>query len=341
MYEAPDIPAQSSEESIPLMDATTQAMNDATTAATQGEWDPSSLFTLDKISAWVVFDVLLFFAALIYVFAIPTGKKKKSIAPPSSSSSSSSISPSSRIYKIAVGSKNPVKLNAALQGVKEALKPIADEEGKGEDEEKLVEAVGYDVKSGVSDQPMSDEETKTGACNRARAAFAAYVDANNGRKPDFAIGLEGGIVVEPSSEQMECSAWMAAFDGTNMGTSRTCSFTLPPEISRLVKGGMELGDADDVFFKKVNSKQKAGTVGSLTRGAIDRTKYYVQAVILALIPLLWKNIYFPAPNEQQPLDEVADQERAKWEKKLEEKGKAIANRKLAIAVEAKPPESPK
>ena len=50
--------------------------------------------------------------------------------------------------------------------------------------------------------------------------------------------------------------------------------------------GMELGDADDAVFNDTNSKQKGGTVGKLTHGAIDRTAYYVHALHMALIPFL-------------------------------------------------------
>jgi len=41
-----------------------------------------------------------------------------------------------------------------------------------------------------------------------------------------------------------------------------------------------------VKFRK-NSKQKSGAVGHLTKGVIDRTAYYVPAVVLAYIP--WEN----------------------------------------------------
>ena len=49
---------------------------------------------------------------------------------------------------------------------------------------------------------------------------------------------------------------------------------------------MELGDADDAVFSDVNSKQKGGTVGKVTHGAIDRTAYYVHTLMLALVPFV-------------------------------------------------------
>jgi len=54
---------------------------------------------------------------------------------------------------------------------------------------------------------------------------------------------------------------------------------------------MELGQADDEVFYEDNSKQKGGSVGILTKGKLNRTEYYQQAVLLALIPFLQKNLY--------------------------------------------------
>lgn len=53
--------------------------------------------------------------------------------------------------------------------------------------------------------------------------------------------------------------------------------------------GIELGHANDQVFAEHNSKQKGGALGSLTNGLLGRTEYYVQAVILALVPHV-KNI---------------------------------------------------
>ena len=55
-------------------------------------------------------------------------------------------------------------------------------------------------------------------------------------------------------------------------------------MAALVRAGAELGAADDAYFGRVNGKQHDGTVGMLTRGAITRTTYYVQPLVLALLP---------------------------------------------------------
>jgi inosine/xanthosine triphosphatase len=148
---------------------------------------------------------------------------------------------------------------------------------------------GIDVPSGVNDQPFSDDETKRGAVNRAKAVFDEYTK-QHGCSPDFSVGLEGGV--QTVSNDLECFAWIAVYNGSQLGCSRTASFNLPPVIKNLViNEGLELGDADDKVFSTVNSKQKGGTVGKLTRGVIDRAQYYETAVVLAMIPFLWPSLY--------------------------------------------------
>lgn len=184
---------------------------------------------------------------------------------------------------IAVGSKNPVKVKAATDGIIKALCLDFD----------IVESFKYDVASGVPDQPVGDEETKLGAINRAKAAYSEHVRATN-ENPSFSVGLEGGVskCAYEDDKHLECFAWIAIFNGSNVGLARTASFGLPNIIKTLVlKDGLELGDADDKVFGTVNNKQFSGTVGRLTNGIIDRTAYYEHAVILATIPFQWKDLY--------------------------------------------------
>lgn len=60
------------------------------------------------------------------------------------------------------------------------------------------------------------------------------------------------------------------YNGEKFGSARTASFFLPEAIATLVKGGLELGDADDKVFGSTNNKQSGGTVGHLTNGVIGR-----------------------------------------------------------------------
>ena len=174
------------------------------------------------------------------------------------------------MIKIAVASRNPVKMDA----VKEGLSVFLNDE---------IELVGVSVKSGVPDQPMSDAETLKGAAIRvenARLQFPGY---------DFYVGVEGGV--EETVSGLMAFAWIVISNGEKVGKARTAGFFLPPEVAKLVHQGMELGDADDIVFAKQNSKQQNGAIGLLTNDAITRKNLYLPAVQMAFIPFLNPELY--------------------------------------------------
>lgn len=165
--------------------------------------------------------------------------------------------------RIVVGSENPVKINAALLGFQRMFP------------ERTFEATGVSAASGVPDQPVGDEQTLTGARNRALAARQKNPSAN------FWVGMEGGVIAR--GEKMDAFAWIVVLSKSAECEARTATFELPMKVTELVRGGMELGHADDQVFQRSNSKQKRGAVGLLTDNVIDRTEYYAHAVILALV----------------------------------------------------------
>ena len=173
--------------------------------------------------------------------------------------------------KVVVASKNPVKIDAVKQGF-EKMFPSAD-----------FEFVGVSVPSGVSDQPSNNDETLEGAFNRATNANKEMPGA------DYWVGVEGGI--QKIGHEMEAFAWVVVKSSTQSGKSRTGTFFLPKKIVHLIDDGKELGEANDIVFKKTNSKQENGAVGILTGNVIDRTKYYLEAIILALIPFKNEQLY--------------------------------------------------
>lgn len=131
---------------------------------------------------------------------------------------------------------------------------------------------------------MSDAETYKGALNRVTAASVKVPEA------DFWVGIEGGV--EEKNNEMEVFAWIVIKSNENLvGKGRTGTFFLPPKVSDLIHQGKELGEADDIVFGKMNSKQKNGAVGILTGDVIDRTTFYVDAIVLALIPFRNKALY--------------------------------------------------
>jgi non-canonical (house-cleaning) NTP pyrophosphatase len=73
----------------------------------------------------------------------------------------------------AIGSDNKAKISAMEMSIKQAFPSMQ------------FSVVGVKVQSKVSDQPMSDSESITGARNRAKAALELVPNA------EFGVGLEG------------------------------------------------------------------------------------------------------------------------------------------------------
>ena len=173
--------------------------------------------------------------------------------------------------KIIIASKNPVKINAVKTGFE---KMFPDQE---------FVCRGEAAPSGVSIQPLTNKETFIGAVNRTNHAHQYFPDA------DYWVGIEGGI--EKVETEMEAFAWIVIKSNQKMGKAKTGTFYLPPGVVRLINEGKELGEADDIVFGAINSKQKGGAVGLLTGNVSDRTRLYLDAVILALIPFKNPELY--------------------------------------------------
>ena len=169
-----------------------------------------------------------------------------------------------KLEQIAVGSKNPVKVASALAGF-QTMFP-----------ERSFAATGFAAASGVSDQPMSSEETLQGANNRANQLTSLAPECH------FFVGMEGGI--EIIDGRWFASAWMVVVDDQDRRSeSKSALFALPPKVQQLVESGLELGLANDQVFAEKNSKQSGGAIGSLTGGLISRQALYEHAMIAALI----------------------------------------------------------
>lgn len=169
-----------------------------------------------------------------------------------------------RRLDVRVASGNPVKLAAT----RAAFRRLFPSEGW------RIEAAP--VPSGVSDQPVGDEETLRGALQRAREAARRHPGA------EFVVGIEGGVAAIDGA--LLAFAWVVAGDGERWGRSRSASFLLPPPVADLVRQGVELGEANDRVFGVEDSKSASGAVGLLTGDVIDRTTLYEPAVVLALAP---------------------------------------------------------
>lgn len=156
---------------------------------------------------------------------------------------------------IAVGSTNPVKVRAVRRVF---------QRGK-------VSVQGMEVDSGVSAQPMSDEETRTGAVHRARQCL------ENGA--DFGIGIEGGVM--ESEAGMLSVNWGALIDQEGREVIASgARYPLPEEIADGIRSGKELGELIDTFTARHDVRKKEGAVGIFTNGLMTRNELYVHLVRL-------------------------------------------------------------
>lgn len=173
--------------------------------------------------------------------------------------------------KITVGSENPVKIEA----VRSAFKLVWPD-GQWE-------ITGIKASSGVSDQPMSDEESIRGAKNRAKEAL---------RVPgtDFGVGLEGGIQ-KIGEDYFDCGWVVVADRQGNEGIGSTARIITPPKMMAMVEKGTELGTVDDIIFNKTNSKQADGHFGIMTNNVVTRAQAYRDGIVMALARFLHPEVF--------------------------------------------------
>lgn len=171
--------------------------------------------------------------------------------------------------KVAVGSTNPVKIEAA-RSIIERIWPDA-------------VIVGVDVHSGVRAMPMSDGECQIGARNRAEAARLATT-------ADLGIGIEGGVHEE--NGQLMLTAWAVIVNGSGLeGLGGSGRIPIPQFIAERVRSGEELGHVMDDLLNENNIKQKGGAVGAFTAGLVLRQEALAVGVAYALAPFVAPDLY--------------------------------------------------
>lgn len=155
---------------------------------------------------------------------------------------------------ILIGSKNPAKIDAA--GV-----VFIDDK-----------VTGIDVPSKVSAQPLTDEETREGAINRALQCVSEP-------SCDIGIGLEGGVM--PVDGQLYVTNWgaLANRDG-EVVTAAGARIQLPQEFAAQLNQGQELGDLMDDYAKRKDVRKKEGAIGIFTNELISRKEMFVHVVKL-------------------------------------------------------------
>lgn len=153
---------------------------------------------------------------------------------------------------IIVGSLNETKINAVRSVYSEAF-----------------HVIGKPVEVTISGQPMSDQETRQGAIERARACSG---------EENWGIGLEGGIMLVDGTLYL-CS-WGALADGSRVHTASGARLALPDEFLVSLREGHELKDIMDNYTSRSGVSHQEGAVGVFTNGRISRTSMFSHIVQL-------------------------------------------------------------
>jgi inosine/xanthosine triphosphatase len=172
---------------------------------------------------------------------------------------------------IFVGSTNPVKVNATINAASDHWPEV------------MVE--GLSVETGVNEQPRSDEETKEGAMNRAKAALEIGLREKKVKSGEaLGMGLEGGI--EDDGKEMWTTVWAAVVDQAgNWGLSAGSRFLVPEEMAKRIRAGEEMGPVTAYVLGEKDPtriKKQEGLVGIVTEKFVDRTEEYQSIAKLAL-----------------------------------------------------------
>lgn len=128
------------------------------------------------------------------------------------------------------------------------------------------------VASDVPPQPIGDEETLTGAINRAENAREQYRQA-------IAIGLEGGVMY--LQNQLYLNNWGALItpDGIRY-TAAGARIRLPDSFIEEINAGTELSDLMQAYTKKANIRHHEGAIGIFTNLQLSRAEMFAQVVTL-------------------------------------------------------------
>ncbi|WP_054637668.1 DUF84 family protein [Thalassobacillus sp. C254] len=158
---------------------------------------------------------------------------------------------------IGVGSTN----NAKLKAVEDAL------------QECKIEIQGINAPSQVRDQPLTDEETKEGAVNRAIYCIKQNKDIVIG------IGLEGGVT--KMEDGLFLCNWGALADQEGrIVTASGARILLPENAEEDIEAGLELKDIIEKITGRKNVHQSEGAAGLLTAGFVHRNELFSHVIRL-------------------------------------------------------------
>ncbi|MFW9830864.1 MAG: DUF84 family protein [Candidatus Thorarchaeota archaeon] len=171
---------------------------------------------------------------------------------------------------VVVGSQNPVKVEATHQAFLQYFDRI--------------DIVAEPVESRVQPFPMSQQETITGALNRARMAREKQPSAN------FSVGIEGGLV--SLINRFFIQAFAAVVQGKKVGLGRSGAIEVSKSLVAAIDPSSDKSKKTvDRILGRTNVFQQEGVMGVLTQNRLTRTQILRDAVICALPRFLVPEFY--------------------------------------------------
>jgi non-canonical (house-cleaning) NTP pyrophosphatase len=155
------------------------------------------------------------------------------------------------------------------------------------------QVVGFEVASGVSATPLSANEMRLGARQRAEALREI---ARSTPKPwKFFVGLEGGLDVTDNAggRLVFLQSWAYVLDTAGRGYyGQSASIAVPEALAaRVIDAGIELSEAVDAFAGGKGIRDNQGVWGVLTGGAVTRQDAFRAALANALWPFRHESLY--------------------------------------------------
>ncbi|WP_419148497.1 inosine/xanthosine triphosphatase [Pseudoalteromonas 'SMAR'] len=171
---------------------------------------------------------------------------------------------------VLVGSKNPVKINAAKRIFQQYFSHAE------------IDCIGIAAPSQVADQPLGEEQTRLGAQNRV-----LFLQQHH--QADYYCAMEGGAAKFDYGAATFAYVVIASDTRTSIG--RSCNLPLPAKVYQRLEQGEELGFVMDDLFNTKNIKQQGGAIGLLTNHLATRESSYTQALLLAMAPFNHPELY--------------------------------------------------
>ena len=149
---------------------------------------------------------------------------------------------------------------------------------------KNVKVVGVAVPSGISEQPMSDDEIFQGALNRAKRSLKKVKGA------DYGVGIEGGLH-KHSYGWFERGLVVIVNKKGDIGIGSSGGLFVPDKVMEHIHEGKTLEEAIDTLFGTNKIGEGIGMFGVFTKEVVTRAGAIEHGVAFAIARFLHKDLY--------------------------------------------------